>query len=128
MSQMVLIDSSVWIEVSRKEGDFSLKKKVGELLQEGYAAMAWPIWVELFQGAKGSRDEENLRGWRELSQWLDFDAACWMEAATCARSCIRTGVNVPFGDLLVSACARRYGVELLERDRHFAMIAKAMDI
>jgi hypothetical protein len=26
----------------------------------------------------------------------------------------------------VDACARRYGVELLERDRHFAMIAHAI--
>jgi hypothetical protein len=35
-------------------------------------------------------------------------------------------VNVPFGDVLVFACATRHGVELLERDRHFAMIRKAV--
>jgi predicted nucleic acid-binding protein len=126
MSAMVLIDSSVWIEVSRKDGDLALKQEVGALLQAGHAAMSWPIWVELHLGAKGRRDEENLCGWREVSHWLAFDDACWAGAAACARTCQQKGVNVPFGDLLVHACAARHGVELLERDRHFGMIRQAM--
>ena len=123
---MVLIDSSVWIEVSRKEGDLALKHEVGALLQAGHVAMTWPIWLELYKGAKGGRDEENLRGWREVSHWLAFDDACWTEATNCARTCQRKGVNVPFGDILVHACATRHGVELLERDQHFDMIRQAV--
>jgi len=67
-----------------------------------------------------------LARWRKLSVWLEFDAACWQQAAKTARACLRSGVNVPFGDVLVDACARRHGVELLEKDRHFAMIAGAL--
>jgi predicted nucleic acid-binding protein len=126
MSSTILIDSSVWVEVSRKNGDESLKAELAELLRAGRTAMTWPVWVELHQGAKGKREEENLKGWREVSRWLDFDDACWTEAAATARACMRAGVNVPFGDVLVFACATRHGVELLERDRHFAMIAKVM--
>ena len=88
--------------------------------------MSWPICFELYQGAKGAREDANLLGWRSVSVWLDFDDACWTEAAKTARACQRAGVNVPFGDVLVYACAARYGVELLEKDRHFAMIRKAM--
>ncbi|MFU8893097.1 MAG: PIN domain-containing protein [Luteolibacter sp.] len=123
---MVLIDSSVWIEVSRKDGDLSLKEEVATLLREGQSAMTWPIWVELYQGSKGMRDEENLRGWREVSHWLDFDDACWTVAAACSRACLRAGINVPFGDILIHACATRHQVQLLEQDRHFAMIRKAL--
>lgn len=126
MKSAVLIDSSVWVEVSRKGGDESLRDKVGALLQTGRAAMTWPVWVELHQGAKGRREEENLSGWREVSRWLEFDDACWSRAAVTARACQRAGLNVPFGDVLVHACAARYGVELLEKDRHFAMIRKAV--
>ena len=126
MKSVILIDSSVWVEVSRKTGDESLKAELAELLRTGRSAMTWPIWMELYQGAKGKREEENLRGWREVSQWLDFDDACWTEAAKIARACLQAGINVPFGDVLVFACARRHGVELLERDRHFGMIAKVM--
>lgn len=125
--KLVLIDSSAWVEVSRKTGDEALKAEVASLLQSACAAMSWPVWVELHQGAKGRREEENLQGWREVSHWLDYDDACWTEAATTARKCLRSGVNVPFGDILVFACAARHGVDLLERDRHFAMIRKAIN-
>lgn len=127
MRTMILIDSSVWVEVSRKGGDESLKAELAELLRAGRTAMTWPVWLELHQGAKGKRDEENLKGWREVSHWLEFDGDCWAEAAKTARACLRSGVNVPFGDVLVFACATRHRVELLERDRHFAMIRKVMN-
>ncbi len=126
MKNIVLIDSSVWVEVSRKTGDAELKERVAELLRKGRTAMSWPIWVELYQGARGAREEASLLGWRQVSTWLAFDEACWKEAAKTARLCQRAGVNVPFGDVLVCACSTRYGVELLERDRHFAMIRKVM--
>jgi len=125
MTSAVLIDSSVWIEVSRKGGDEDLKQEVAELLRSTRTAMAWPVWVELHQGAKRRREEENLRGWREVSRWLDFDDDCWTRAAVAARACLRAGANVPFGDILIHSCAARYGLELLERDRHFAMIREA---
>jgi predicted nucleic acid-binding protein len=126
MSSTILIDSSVWVEVSRKSGDEGLKAELAALLRAGRTAMTWPVWVELHQGAKGKREEENLKGWREVSHWLDFDDACWAEAAKTARACLQAGIKVPFGDVLVFGCAARHGVELLERDRHFAMIRKAV--
>lgn len=53
MKSSLLIDSSVWLEVSRKNGDESLKAELAELLRAGRTAMTWPVWVELHQGAKG---------------------------------------------------------------------------
>ena len=125
MKSVILIDSSVWVEVGRKTGNQTLKNEVAALLRAGRTAMTWPVWVELHQGAKGRREEESLKGWREVSHWLAFDDACWIKAAATARACLRAGVNVPLGDMLVHACATRHGVELLERDRHFALIRKA---
>ncbi len=126
MKTTILIDSSVWVEVSREAGDHALKDEVAALIRVGRAAMTWPVWVEMHKGAKGRREEENLRGWREVSTWLAFDDACWTETARTARTCQRAGVNVPFGDIMIFACAVRYGVELREQDRHFAMIRRAM--
>ena len=127
MKSIVLIDSSVWVEASRKTGDETLKAELAALLRAGRTAMTWPVWVELHQGARGRREEENLMGWREISHWLEFDDDCWSKAATTARACLQAGVNVPFGDVLVHACAARHGVTLMERDRHFAMIRKVIE-
>jgi predicted nucleic acid-binding protein len=82
-----------------------------------------------FTGAKTKREAvvKALEEFNRQQLVKEFDAECWQEAARVARICLRSGVNVPFGDILISACARRYGVELLERDRHFAMIRKAME-
>jgi predicted nucleic acid-binding protein len=89
--------------------------------------MTEPVWLELFHGIKGKREDARLAESKEACLWLAFDDACWTEAAATARACLRAGLNVPFGDGLVSACARRYEVELWERDRHFAMITKSME-
>lgn len=127
MKELVLVDSSVWIAAIRLGGDPRIAAELGDLLLSGRAAMTEPVWIELFQGIKGKREEARLVESRKACTWLAFDDACWTAAAATARACLRAGVNLPLGDVLVFACARRYGVELLERDRHFAMIRKAVE-
>lgn len=126
MKHLVLVDSSVWIAATRHGGDSQTAIELGELLLSGRAAMTEPVWVELFQGIKGKREEVRLAELKMACTWLAFDEACWTETAATARTCLRAGVNVPLGDVLVFACALRYGVELLEQDRHFAIIRKAV--
>jgi predicted nucleic acid-binding protein len=127
MTKQCLIDSSAWVEAGRSGGDPEIAARLADLMSNGLAAMTEPVWMELYQGIRGKREEARLESTRSLCVWLEFDAECWQEAARVARICLRSGVNVPCGDILISACARRYGVELLERDRHFAMIRKAME-
>ncbi len=125
MIRPVLVDSSAWVDASRRNGDERVRSQVAALLASGAAAMTEPVWAELFQGARGRREEEQLEAWRSVSVWLAFDATCWEHAASVGRKCLRSGTNVPFGDVLVFACAKRHGVEMLECDRHFAMLAAA---
>lgn len=125
MKNCVLIDSSMWVAATRQGGDPKAAARLEELIFAGRAAMTEPVWMELYQGIRGKKEESRLAEAKRASVWLDFDAACWTEAASCARACIRSGVNVPLGDILVYACANRHGVELLECDRHFALIRKA---
>jgi len=126
MNERVLVDSSAWIAATRQPGDPEAVAELGELLLSGRAAMTEPVWLELYQGIRGKREEARLVESRKSCIWLVFDETCWKEAAATSRSCLRARVNVPFGDILVYACAQRYGVRLLERDRHFAMIRKAL--
>jgi len=127
MNKPVLVDSSIWIEATRKGADPDVAAELGMLLAAGGAAMAWPVWIELYQGIRGNKEDARLASSRKLCAWLEFDDACWKQAAATARACLRAGANVPFGDILVFACAQRHGVELLERDRHFDMIRKAVN-
>lgn len=127
MTERCLVDSSAWVEAGRPGGDPEIVARLADLIGSGLAAMTEPVWMELYQGMRGKREEARLEMTRSLCVWLEFDSECWQEAARIARICLRSGVNVPFGDVLIAACACRYGVELMERDRHFAMIRKAME-
>lgn len=126
MKTHVLVDSSVWIESTRKGGDPVIAAELGVLLLSGRAAMTEPVWLEIYQGIRGKKEQERLEESKRSCVWLAFDKSCWVEAAATARACLRAGVNVPFGDVLVHSCAVRYGAELMERDRHFAMIREAV--
>lgn len=127
MKNLMLVDSSVWIAATRKGGDQATAAELGELLLAGRVAMSAPVWMELYQGIRGRKEEERLEESRKSCTWLSFDDACWQKAAEISRDCLRSGVNVPLGDVLVFACAKRHGVELLERDRHFEMIRKVVE-
>jgi predicted nucleic acid-binding protein len=84
--------------------------------------------MELYREIRGKREEDELQRLRELCNWLDFDAACWELAGSNGRICLRAGVNVPTGDLLVYSCARRHGARLLHRDRHFDLMDAACSL
>jgi predicted nucleic acid-binding protein len=124
--KLQLIDASAWIEVMRGTASDTLKKQVTLSLESGAAAMSEPVWLELSRGIKGKKESERLQSLRQLCAWLPFTDACWERAHLIAGKCTRSGVNVPLGDILVAACARTHSVELIEHDRHFAMIDRAM--
>jgi predicted nucleic acid-binding protein len=125
MSPQVLVDSSAWVEVLRNRAAPALRQTVEAALHEGRAALTAPVWVELYRGVRGKRELQQLDSLRKLCQWLDFDEDCWELAAQTARQCREGGTTAPLGDVLVFACARRHGVEIIEHDAHFARIAKA---
>jgi predicted nucleic acid-binding protein len=123
---LVLIDTSAWIDVLRDGGDAAVRGAVTSALSENRAAMAAPVWVELYGGVRGKKELEQLAALRRLCHWLDIDDECWNRAAETARACREKGVTVPLGDVLVFGCAQRHGIGILEKDKHFVMIAKAV--
>ena len=121
----VLIDSSAWIDVLRDRSEGKLSETVRKALYAGRAALAPPVWLELYRGVRGKRELARLESLRRLCSWLDFDEICWEIAAQIARHCRERGAAVPLGDILVYACAQRHRVELVEKDQHFALIRNA---
>ncbi len=55
---------------------------------------------------------------------LEISSEVWEEAIRLATRARGKGVNCPFPDLLIMACARVYAVELKHRDKHFELLAK----
>jgi tRNA(fMet)-specific endonuclease VapC len=113
---IVLVDSSVWIDFLRQpQGHMAALERV---LREGRAAICPVIWVELWSGVRSKSEESALKSMRGLCLSLEVDAVTWKRAADLSRVALRQGLTCPLADVLIVACAKRHGAELLHRDKH----------
>ncbi len=117
-----LIDSSAWIEFMR--GGEAAQPELAGALRDGSAAITEPIWAELWSGARSKREEDFLKGVRSSCQWLECDGKCWDRSYDLRRKAIRAGLNCPLADVLIVACALRYGVRLCHADKHIDALLK----
>jgi hypothetical protein len=117
-----LVDTSVWIEVFRKRGDFRLESFVD--FEEIVTCL--PVIQEVLQGI---RDERAFRLSRESMYSLPvvespLAQGVFDEAIAIYRSARRSGVTIRSGvDCLIAACALRHGLTVLHHDRDFNEIA-----
>lgn len=120
---MVLVDTSVWIEVFRKPARFEL----GSAVDTDEVVTCLPVVQEVLQGF---RDERAFVVAREAM--LSFPvvesplrAEVVLEAANLYRLARRAGLTVRSGvDCLIAACAIRNRLQVLHRDRDFDLIAR----
>ncbi|MDQ3034681.1 MAG: PIN domain-containing protein [Myxococcota bacterium] len=120
---MVLVDTSVWIEVFRKTEPLDLEAHV----DFDAIVTCLPIVQEVLQGF---RDEGAYRLAREAMlglpladgplEWQVFDAAVDLY-----RTARRRGITVRSSiDCLIAATALRHDLEVLHRDRDYALLAR----
>ena len=119
---MVLVDTSVWVEVFRRPSRVDLL----DILDLDEVVTCLPVVQEVLQGFQ---DERAFHVAREAMQSFPvvesplrsevFDEAVHLyRAARRAGRTIRSGV-----DCLVAACALRHGLSVLHHDRDFDALA-----
>lgn len=119
---MILVDTSVWIEVFRARRPLDLEAVV----DFDDVATCLPVIQEVLQGF---RDESAYRPAREAMLALPIVESplrsdVVLEAVDLYRAARRGGRTVRSSvDCLIAACAIRHDLEVLHRDRDFAAIA-----
>ncbi len=119
---MLLLDTSVWIEVFRKGSRLRLPELAG--IDEIVTCL--PIVQEVLQGF---RDERAYRLARDSMLSLTMVESplrreIFLEAAELYRGARRAGLTVRSGvDCLIAACALRHDLTVLHRDRDFDLLA-----
>ena len=120
---MILVDTSVWIEVFRKRRPLDLASEV----DFDDIATCLPIVQEVLQGFG---DERVFRRAHESMLALPMVEApihdsLVLEAVDLYRRARVTGRTVRSSvDCLIAACALRHDLEVLHRDRDFAALAE----
>lgn len=120
---MILVDSSSWIHFLRPNGDPDVRARVSAVLSAGDACWCPLVRLELWNGAAGKRDRNTLREFEAVLPDLQIDAEVWDSACELARRARSQGISVPATDVLIAACARRHGADLVSVDTDFRLLA-----
>jgi predicted nucleic acid-binding protein len=120
---MILVDTSVWVEVFRRERPLDLERVV----DFDDVVTCPPIVQEVLQGI---RDIGPMRVAEESMLALPIvespmELRTWLEAAQLYRVARAAGVTIRSAvDCLIGACALRLDLEVLHRDRDFTGLAR----
>lgn len=115
---MVLVDTSVWISLYRKERT-EIGQKIWVLTAANQAAICGQVWVEYIGGFRRRPDRlEQARTFRSFP-WLETTRETYERAADLVAEYPRLG----FGDALIAATAILTKSELFTLDRDFLILA-----
>ena len=120
---MVLVDTSVWVEVFRRPSRLPLASVAD--IEEVVTCL--PVVQEVLQGF---RDEEAFRVARQAMIAFPIvesplRSEVFEEAIRLYRATRRAGLTVRSGvDCLIAACALRHGLTVAHHDRDFESIAE----
>ena len=122
---VTLIDTSSWTEALRKSGRSDVMERVRNLLVNGEAAWCDMVALELWNGAYGDYEKEQLAKLESEILCLSTTDDVWSLAKTLAKQCRGKGQTVPVADLVIGACAFMHDAELEHSDAHFETILEA---
>jgi predicted nucleic acid-binding protein len=120
---MVLVDTSVWVEVFRKPA----RVRVDEVVDFDEVVTCLPIVQEVLQGFADERAfvlaRDAMRALPIVESPLGRDVV--EQAVDLYRAARRAGLTVRSGvDCLIAACAIRHGLAVLHCDRDFDALAR----
>ena len=120
---MVLVDTSVWIEVFRKPS----KLKLDQLVDFDDIVTCLPVIQEVLQGFRDERAFQTARDAMHALPVVESPIArgVFDEAVGLYRSARRAGLSIRSAvDCLIAACAIRNGVAVVHRDRDFDQLSR----
>ena len=120
---MVIVDTSVWIDVLR-DGTGAKSRLLAAALDGDEAVLTHFTELELLQGAADDRSWLALREYLDTQTYVDMAPASWAEAARLYFDLRRRGRTVASPiDCCIAQLAIDHDARLLHRDRDFVAIA-----
>jgi len=120
---VLLVDSSIWIEVFRRRDPLDLEA-ITPLVE---IATCLPVIQEVLQGMRDEKQHDVARAAMLAFPIVEspLTTGVFLEAAALYRKGRKAGITIRSGvDCLVAVCALRNGLTVLHRDRDFDRIAE----
>ena len=120
---MILVDTSIWIEVFRKKSPL----RIESVVEFGEIVTCLPVIQEVLQGF---REERAHRAARDAMTALPIiespmEESLFVEAAGLYRSARRRGLTIRSSvDCLIAACALRHDMAVFHKDRDYPLLGR----
>lgn len=121
-SKQRILDTSIWIEFLRDDGDQEIKSQVERLLLTGNAVMTDVVLLELWNGAGNQRQKSILRKLEKIIHCLDSDRKTFAYAVKLSQKARSAGCSLPITDILIFAVSQIHEVPLMHKDKHFEVM------
>ena len=120
---MVLVDTSIWIDVFR-DASGSRRARLASALEGEAVALTRFHQLEMLQGCRDEKEWALLTSYLEVQDYLEISPGSWQEAARTYFDLRRLGrtVRSPI-DCCIAQIALDYDVLLIHRDKDFETIA-----
>ena len=123
MPDKILVDTSARIEFFRKK-ESTISLRLRECLKLNQACYTGPIAVELFQGAKTSKEVEVIHRLFETIHYVEITRSHYHHAGQISPKAARSGKIFSVVDLILAVVAHDEQLKLLSLDTHFKEISQ----
>jgi predicted nucleic acid-binding protein len=120
---VVLVDTSVWVEVFRKPA----RLRLDDVVEFDEVVTCLPVIQEVLQGFRDERAYQLARAAMRALSIVEapLRASVFDDAVELYRGARRAGLTVRSGvDCLIAACAIRNGLTVLHCDRDYDLLAR----
>jgi len=124
---MVLVDTSVWIEASRRDGELAYKVGLENLLDAYEACWCSPVKLEFMGGAR-KEDRNKLAFWFDCIPFRATEEAHWELARANAWRLRDRGHTLPWSDILIASMALDLNMRVYAKDKHFELMSAELGI
>jgi predicted nucleic acid-binding protein len=122
-----LIDTSVWINFFRGQSD-AIRNRVHDLLEQNKVYTNGVIIAELLVGARGKKETTFVKENLLRLNYLDSDKEFYIYCGELGKKLRKSGINVPFNDLVIASHAKRHHLIIFTLDNHFEPIGLTLGI
>lgn len=128
-SDLVLVDTSAWIEFFRKDQKGSVTAiEVERLLSEDLVVTTEPVLVELAAGVRGKKSLAQLVEMFSSFHDAKVTEQVWSAATENVFLMSSRGYTIPLADHLIATVSMSYELPLLHLDKHFGQIASVLSL
>jgi len=127
-TNLFLVDTSAWILGLRKQPVPAIKERIDLLLADNCVVTVGIIKLELLGGTKTEREFRRLKSRLDALEQVETDTSLWEAAYDLAFTLRRSGLTVPYTDIVVAAAALKAGATVVHVDTHFDLMADPLGL